>query len=145
MLFKSALENEDFKLGEQATDMVFELIPKEMQKPVWEAKMIFMSKQGKNEQQAISNMKEADASLQAKVWIRLARASNNLHKQYSAYTKAIEILKKESSVEIVEILIEFSEWLLRNGNDKQLVLENLTLAADTLIEIEMDEDDEEEE
>jgi len=30
--------------------MVFELIPKEMQKPVWEAKMIFMSKQGKNEQ-----------------------------------------------------------------------------------------------
>jgi hypothetical protein len=79
------------------------------------------------------------------VWIRLARASNNLHKQYSAYTKAIEILKKESSVEIVEILIEFSEWLLRNGNDKQLVLENLNYAADTLIEIEMDEDDDDEE
>lgn len=48
-------------------------------------------------------------------------------------------------MEIVEILIEFSEWLLRNGNDKQLVLENLTFAADTLIEIEMDEDEEEDE
>ena len=64
--------------------MVFELVPKAQQKPVWEAKMIFMSKQGKNELQAISNMKEADASLQAKVWIRLARASNNLYRQYSA-------------------------------------------------------------
>ena len=31
--------------------------------------------------QAIANMKEAGASLQAKVWIRLARASNNILKQ----------------------------------------------------------------
>ena len=55
-------------------------------------------------------MKEADSSLQAKVWIRLARASNNLYKQFSAYNKAIEILKKENSVEIVEVYIEFAEW-----------------------------------
>ena len=82
--------------------MVFDLIPKNLQKPIWEAKMIFMSKQGKNELQAISNMKEADASLQAKMWIRLARASSNVYKQYTAYSKAIEILKKETSVEIVE-------------------------------------------
>lgn len=110
LLFKATLENEEYKKGENAADMVFELIPKNMQKPVWEAKMIFMSKQGKNELQAISNMKEADSSLQAKVWIRLARASNNLYKQFSAYNKAIEILKKENSVEIVEVYIEFAEW-----------------------------------
>ncbi|CAD8135763.1 unnamed protein product [Paramecium octaurelia] len=145
LLFKSALENEDYKLGEMAADMVFELVPKNMAKPIWEAKMIFMSKQGKNELQAIVNMKEADASLQAKVWIRLARVSNNLYKQYTAYNKAIELLKKDSSVEIVEVLIEFSEWLLRNGNEKQLVIENLMQAADTLIEIEMEDDEEEEE
>lgn len=42
--------------------------------------MIFMSQQGKNELQAIQNMKEADASLQSKVQIRLARASNNVYK-----------------------------------------------------------------
>lgn len=78
------------------------------------------------------------------MWIRLARASNNLYKQYTAYNKAIEILKKEGSVEIVEVLIEFSEWLLRNGNEKQLVVENLNMAADTLIDIEIDEDEDEE-
>ncbi len=49
LLFKSTLENEDYKLGEQAADMIFELVPKNMQKPIWEAKMIFMSKLGKNE------------------------------------------------------------------------------------------------
>jgi hypothetical protein len=104
--------------------------------------MIFMSKQGKNELQAISNMKEADASLQSKIWIRLARASNNAYKQENAYNKAIEILKKENSVEVVEVYIEFSEWVLRNQGEKlKLVRNNLLTAADALIDIEKDDDD----
>ena len=45
----------------------------------------------------------------------------------------------------MEVLIEFSEWLLRNGNEKQLVLENLNQAADALFDIEMDDDEEEDE
>lgn len=51
--------------------------------------MIFMSKQGKNELQAISNMKETDVSLQAKLWIKLARVSTQINKQHAAYNKAI--------------------------------------------------------
>lgn len=94
LLFKAALENDEFKIGESAADMLFELVPKGLQRPLWEAKMIFMSKQGKNELQAISNMKEADASLQAKLWVKLARVSNQEAKQNAAYNKALEILKK---------------------------------------------------
>jgi hypothetical protein len=115
LLFKAALENGEFELGENVANMALELLPKAVNKPIWEAKMIFLSKQGKNELQAIANMKEAGASLQAKVWIRLARASNNLYKQENAYSKAVAIMSKENSVEIVEILIEYSEWMLRNG------------------------------
>lgn len=37
--------------------MLFGLVPKNMQKSLWEAKMVFMSKQGKNQLQAIANMK----------------------------------------------------------------------------------------
>ena len=136
LFFKAALENDEFQLGENCADMVFELVPKNLQKPIWEAKMIFMSKQGKNELQAISNMKETDATLKAKVWIRLARASTNIYKQQTAYGKAIEILRKEFSADIVEVLIEFSEWLLRNNFDRSVVEENLLSAADKLIEIE---------
>ena len=50
-------------------------------------------------------MKEADPSLQAKLWVKLARAASNPTKQHSAYNKAIDILKKENSVEIVEVLV----------------------------------------
>jgi hypothetical protein len=32
---------------------------------------------------------------------------------------------------------------LRNGNEKQLVIENLNMAADTLIDIEIDDEEEE--
>lgn len=50
-------------------------------------------------------MKEADPSLQAKLWVKLARIANNSKKQHAAYNKAIDILKKENSIEIVEVLI----------------------------------------
>lgn len=97
------------------------------------------------------------------MWIRLARASKVIFKQYNAYTKAVEILKKENSVEIVEVYIELAEWLLRNpdaGNAEsvkdnnaataaassalnvtKVVADQLQLAADVLIAIENEEDD----
>lgn len=145
LLFKASLENGEFKLGEAAADMLFELLPKTLHRPLWEAKMIFMSKQGKNELQAISNMKEADASLQAKLWVKLARVSTQEQKQSAAYTKAVEILRKEDSVEIVEVLIEFAEFKLRTGKERVgTVIGNLLLAADYLIDIEYGDDQEEE-
>jgi len=48
-------------------------------------------------------------------------------------------LKKENSVEIVEILMEFSEWLLRNKYENEIIRDNLLIASDILLEIEMDE------
>ena len=98
LFFRSAMENNEYKMGEEVADMMFILVPKNLQKSIWEAKMVFMSKQGKNELQAISNMKEAAPSLQAKLWVKLARVANQVRKQHAAYTKAIEILKKENSV-----------------------------------------------
>lgn len=145
LFFKAALENEEYNLGENVADMVCELTKKDLQKPIWEAKMIFLSKQGKNELQAISNMKEADASSQAKVWIRLARASTSTYKQSTAYNKAIEILKKENSIERVEVLIEYAEWMLRNNSPREEIEQILLGASDVLIEIEHDEEDEDDE
>jgi len=39
-------------------------------------------------------MKEADPSLQAKLWVKLARVSAQPTKQHMAYNKALDILKK---------------------------------------------------
>lgn len=101
--------------GETIADFMLDILPKSLHRPIWEAKMMFMSKQGKNELQAISSIKEAEPSLQAKLWVKLARIAPNLAKQQSSYVKALEILKKEHSIEMVEVLIEYSEWQLRVG------------------------------
>ncbi len=71
--------------------------------------------------------------------MKLARTASNVYKQYQAYSKAVEILRKDNSVEIVEVLIEFSEWLLRNRYDVRIIRDNLLMASDILLEIEMDE------
>ena len=39
--------------------------------------MLFLSKLGKNVLNAISNMKENNGSLMAKVWVKLARSSSS--------------------------------------------------------------------
>ena len=77
-LFQCISEQKDWKLGEQITEEAFTYLPQTHQKVLWEAKMNFLSKLGKNVLNAISNMKESNASLMAKVWVRLARSSNNL-------------------------------------------------------------------
>ena len=107
--------------------------------------MNFLSKLGKNVLSAISNMKESNASLMAKVWVRLARSSGNELEQHSAYNKAIEILRKEESVEVVEVLIEYSEWMHRKKYDPQDVEDMLLLAVDLLMDIEPGWDDEDDE
>ena len=121
-------------------------MPNTHHKVLWEAKMNFLSKLGKNVLSAISNMKESNASLMAKVWVRLARSSQQELEQYQAYNKAIEILRKEESIEVVEVLIEYSEWMHRNDYNSQDVEDQLLLAVDLLMDIEPQGwDDEEDE
>jgi hypothetical protein len=109
--------------------------------------MLFLSKLGKNVLSAISNMKESNGSLMAKVWVKLARSSSNQLEQHSAYNKAIEILRKEESVEVVEVLIEYAEWLQRSKYSTQDVEDQLLLGVDMLMDFEPgwaeDDDDEE--
>ena len=73
--------------------------------------MNFLSKLGKNVLSAISNIKKGNASLMAKVWAEFARSTAQDLEQHSAYNKIIEILWKEESVEVVEVLIEYAEWM----------------------------------
>ena len=114
-LFTCLGEERDWPTGERVVEEAFMYIPPTHQKVLWEAKMLFMSKQGKNVLQAIANMKESNASLMAKVWVKLARSSTNELEQHSAYNKALEFLKKDESIEVVEVLIEYAEWLHRHN------------------------------
>ena len=119
-------------------------MPQTHQKVLWEAKMLFLSKLGKNVLSAISNMKESNASLMAKVWVKLARSSSNPLEQHNAYNNAIEILRKEESVEVVEVLLEYAEWLQRSKYPTQDVEDQLLLGVDLLMDFEPGWDEEDE-
>lgn len=118
-LFSCVTEQREWKLGERIVDEAFSYMPQTHQKVLWEAKMLYLSKLGKNVLNAISNMKEGNATLQAKVWVKLARSAAQEHEQHSAFNKAIEILRKEESIEVVDVLIEFAEWLHRHAYPTQ--------------------------
>ena len=74
-LFTCINEQKEWTLGEKIVDEAFTYVPATHQKVLWEAKMLYLSKLGKNVLNAIANMKEGNAALQAKVWVKLARSS----------------------------------------------------------------------
>ena len=78
--------------------------------------MNFLSKLGKNVLSAISNMKESNASLMAKVWVKLARSSAHDLEQHSAYNKAIEM--KAVDTDYAQFQKAISYGLIGNENAK---------------------------
>lgn len=143
-LFTCVTEQKEWKLGERIVDEAFGYVPQTHQKVLWEAKALYLSKLGKNVLNAISNMKEGDATLQAKVWLKLAKIFSEPVEQHMAYNKAIELMTKEESVEVVEVLIDYAEWLHRNEYPTLDVEDQLLLAVDVLLDIEPGWDDGEE-
>lgn len=71
-LFSCISEQKEWNLGEKIVDEAFTYVPSTHQKVLWESKMLYLSKLGKNVLNAIANMKEGNASLQAMVWVKLA-------------------------------------------------------------------------
>ena len=84
--------------------------------------MVFLSKQGKDVLPAIDSIKDKiEPNRLAKIWLNLARNASTTQYQYQAYNKTLEILRKENSIKIVEVVIEFSEWLLRSDYSQDII------------------------
>eukprot|EP00743_Colponemidia_sp_Colp-15_P007862 GILK01008515.1.p1 GENE.GILK01008515.1~~GILK01008515.1.p1 ORF type:complete len:1815 (+),score=367.08 GILK01008515.1:223-5667(+) len=145
-LFDCISTTEEWARGEMLVDEAFQHVPAHLQRVLWEARMEFLSKQGKDVAAAMVKMKEASPVLQALVWVKLARASSNPLDQHSAYQKAIDILRNAESMEEVETIMELGEWLYRCDWPHEAVENQLLAAADLLLDIAMgdDEDDDEE-
>lgn len=69
----------------------FDYVSTALQKPLWQWRVITLSKKGKNVLDGIQKLKEGDPSLQAQVYGILARASSNSQQQLESYAKAIEV------------------------------------------------------
>ena len=86
----------------------FAHVPPALQRPLWQWRVIFLSKLGRSALDGLAKMKEGDVLLQAKVWSALARASSSTKAQLLSYSKALELLEKEGRPERAEFLLEYA-------------------------------------
>lgn len=135
-LIESLTNSQQWENGEKILEDAFLIVPMSHQKWLWEAQIVFLSKQGKNVLNYLLRMKESNPLMQAKIWVKLARSSVDPKEIDSSYKKATEIL--EGNVECSDIIIEWSTWLHSRGED---VIGKLKLAAEIILEVEKEGDD----
>jgi hypothetical protein len=119
--------------GERLVERAFSIVPASHQKLLWEAQMLFLTKQGKNVTSYLTRLKEGNPLLQAKVWVKLARSAADPAETEAAYTKAMDLLREH--IECSEIMIEWATWQHSRGLD---VADILRQAAELMLELEED-------
>ena len=112
----------------------FEHVSTERQKPLWQWRVIALSKKGKSVLDGMQKLKEGDPSLQAQVYGILARASSIPQQQLESYLKAIEILSE--SMERVDYMLETAQWMASTGIPQADIRDMVKTAMDALYEVE---------
>ncbi|OQR85467.1 hypothetical protein ACHHYP_11792 [Achlya hypogyna] len=98
--------------GLEAVEAAFATIPAFYQRPLWQYRVIFMSKLGKSVQDGFAKMKDADVLLQARVAKRVAASSTDASAQYKALFRTVKDLS--GMPEQAQFQIEIAEWLYTN-------------------------------
>jgi len=125
---------EDFNGGLEAVNEAFLQIPPELQRDLWQRRVVFMSKLGKGVLDGMQKMKEGDPVLQARVWAILARAASSTKQQMSAYVQAVDSLSDR--FERLEYCVEMAEWMVQTGLSKRDSNDVLTSAVDAFLDVE---------
>ncbi len=134
LLFECYTDVEDWSGGLEAVNDAFTQIPPHLQRPLWQQRVVFMSKLGKGVLDGMQKMKESDPVLQARVWAILARAASSMKQQMSAYVQAINSL--EGRFERLEYCIEMAEWMIQSGLSKKDSNDVLVAAVDAFMSVE---------
>ena len=112
------------------------------QKSLWEAKMVMMSKCGRNVQGELSRLKEANPVLQARLLSKLARSAKLPSEQVSAIQKILTLLD-EKPLEQVDYLVQLAETLFANSCPAKDIQDQLLAAIDNLVDLDQTVDPDE--
>jgi len=134
LLFECYTDAEDWNGGLAAVNEAFMSIPASFQRPLWQRRVVFMSKLGKGVLDGMQKMKESDPVLQARIWVILARSASSTKQQMSAYIQAISSL--EGKFERLEYCIEMAEWMIQTGLSKKDYTDVLMSAVDSFMAVE---------
>ncbi|OQS06623.1 hypothetical protein THRCLA_20333, partial [Thraustotheca clavata] len=98
--------------GLATVDAAFATIPANLQRPLWQYRIIFLSKLGKSVQDGFAKMKDNDVLLQARVAKRIAASSTDPAAQYKALYRTVKDLT--GLPEQAQFQVEIAEWLYTN-------------------------------
>lgn len=135
LLFDCLNDHGRWKDGMRVVNKAFTQLPQEHHKALWEARIAFVSKVGRDVAGDMFKVKEYDVRTQARVWATVARSSSSKFEQLSAYHSAIAILD-DYPVNCAEYMIEYGEWLYCNDFPIEDAEDQLQAAADILLDIE---------
>ena len=134
LLFECYADAEDWNGGLAAVNEAFLTIPPTFQRPLWQRRVVFMSKLGKGVLDGMQKMKESDPVLQARIWSVLARAASSTKQQMSAYIQAVNSL--DGKFERLEYCIEMAEWMIQTGLSKKDSNDVLMAVVDSFMAVE---------
>lgn len=137
-------ETKDWNLGEQVISEGLKMIPNSLHHFLLEHKLFYYSKLGKSFLQNLQGGDDKDVTTKAKLFTKLARSSQNKMDQFNAYNKAIDLLKNDENMLVVDVIFELGCWLYKNNYPFDDIEDQLLQAADFVLDIDQMFDAEEE-
>ena len=140
LLFECLASEERWADGATYADEAFRLLPPSAHRALWEHRIGFLTRLGKDAVKALGHVGDYEESLQARIWLTLAESSPMRAVQLSAYHKAIDCLKDRLWLR-VDYMVDYATWLYLNGLPPADAEDVLLSAADLVVDLEGDAED----
>jgi hypothetical protein len=124
------VDKEDWKAGYAASHKALKMLPPSLGADIWKFRVGFMNKLGMNVRVGVTQMKDKNPQVRAKIWKSLAISSPNRADQFDFYQEALDAV--ENPLDKVEYLIDIAEWLFVNKLDIKDCEDYLFSALDIL-------------
>ena len=132
-----------WKEGLDATAKALKVLPASCHKDLWDFRITFLGKLGKDTTAEMLKVKESGEEMVARVWTILAQSSSDKKGKLQAYYKAVEVLEQQPLSQ-VEYLVLYGEFLYSEGFPIEDAQDQLIAAADALLDLDTALADEEE-
>ena len=143
LLFESLADAQRWQEGLDATAKALKTLPPSCHKDLWDFRITFMGKMGKDTTAEMLKVKESGDEMVARVWTVLAQSSTDKKGRLHSYHKAVEALQNKPLAQ-VEYLVLYGEFLYAEGFPIDDARDQLIAGADALLELDTALADEEE-
>lgn len=111
---RGCLDKEEWELAYMASNLLLEISHPTLKDRIWILKVISLTKKGFEIEKIFEEIKNCNITLQSTLLQEIAWNADSIQSQYQAFTRAIDVMKKENSPMIFEVILNFKEWMLRN-------------------------------